>query len=295
MKRHIRITLFLIVVLSLLILTHTGCSERQNTHQSSDGDSANTVRVSFIDVGKGDCILIQAGESSAVIDTGYENTADDVISYLKGSGVKRLDCLVITHYDRDHIGGTQAIGEAFPIDIVYLPGYVGEDKNYRALTKAVKNLDVAAQAVRRVERVQLGNAILTILPTSLNYEPNASGGEGNDNDLSIVATLTYGNDSYLFAGDLEKEGIDALLDSMTEQYDVLKMPHHGRNSSSTDELIESVQPQIAVITDSLNDPADKKVLKLLASAGSEVYRTSTDGTIVIDSDGTSDYSVATNA
>ena len=98
MKRHIRITLFLIVVLSLLILTHTGCSERQNTHQSSDGDSANTVRVSFIDVGKGDCILIQAGGSSAVIDTGYENTADDVISYLKDSGVTRLDCLVITHY-----------------------------------------------------------------------------------------------------------------------------------------------------------------------------------------------------
>ena len=295
MKRRIRIFPLLMVALSLHALSLSGCDGQQDARLSYGEDATRNVRVSFIDVGKGDCILIQAGTSSALIDTGYEATADEVVSYLRDSGVEHLDCLVITHYDRDHIGGTQAIGEVFPINTIYLPGYVGGDKNYRTLTKTVKRLGFATQSVTQVESVRLGGATLTILPTSLTYVPNANDGEGNDNDLSLVATLSCKNDSYLLAGDLEKEGIDAFLDGVTGHYDVLKMPHHGSKSGSTDELLESIRPSITVITDGPDDPADKKTLKLLAGVGSKVYRTSTDGTIVISGDGTGNYTVTTNA
>ena len=68
------------------------------------------VRVSFIDVGKGDCILLQSGQSAALIDTGYDRTSNGVLSFLRGRGVDRLEFLIITHYDRDHVGGIRAIG-----------------------------------------------------------------------------------------------------------------------------------------------------------------------------------------
>ena len=84
---------------------------------------AEGVRMTTMDVGKGDCILVQAGASSVLIDTGYENTSSKVVSYLRGQGVSRIDYLVVTHYDRDHVGGLRAIGEAFDIGAVLLPGY----------------------------------------------------------------------------------------------------------------------------------------------------------------------------
>ena len=96
------------------------------------------TRVSFIDVGKGDCILLQAGDSAALIDTGYDSTSGKVLSYLKQQGVSHLDCVIITHYDRDHVEGLRAIGKALGIDAVYLPGYEGADKNYETVTSAVK-------------------------------------------------------------------------------------------------------------------------------------------------------------
>ena len=116
--------------------------------------------------------------------------------------------------------------------------------------------------------------------------------EGNDNDMSLVATLAHGRDSYLFAGDLEEEGIRAYLAAGHGSFDVLKMPHHGEYSPGISELLDDVRPKIAAITDSVSDAADKKTLKLLKSAGVRTYRTSVDGTIIIDSDGSGTYSVS---
>ena len=255
--------------------------------------SANGVRVSFVDVGKGDCILIQVGSSSALIDTGYDDTSDDVVSYLRRQGVSRLDFVIITHYDKDHVGGLRAIGESFAIGETYLPGYEGADKQYRSVMSAVDDLKLKATRVTRELPLSLGSAKLTVYPSRLTYDPYANGDEGNDNDLSLDTTMAAGNDSYLFAGDLEEEGIEAYLSASHGSFDVLKMPHHGKKSSNLDELLDDVKPQIAIITDGLDDTADKKTLKLLKSAGAEAYRTSEDGTIVVEGDGSGSYRVTT--
>lgn len=253
--------------------------------------SASSVRVTFVDVGKGDCALVQAGDSSVLIDTGYQNTAADVLACLKAQGVNRLDAMIITHYDRDHIGGIRAIGEGVATSVIYLPEYEGADKNYRSCIEAIKELGVPSQRVTKELVLSLGAARLTIFPSGVAYVSDAGNGEGNDNDASIVVALVNDRDSYLFAGDLEKDGIRAYLEAKHEEYDVLKMPHHGQRSSNTDDFIEDVHPQIAVITDAKKDPADKKILKLLAEANVETYRTSVNGTIAIESDGTGAYAV----
>lgn len=256
--------------------------------------AAPVLSVSFIDVGKGDCILVQVGATAALIDTGYEDTAGDVLSYLRGRGVSHLDAVILTHYDKDHVGGVRSIGESVSIDAIYLPGYEGGDKNYCSCISAVKALGVQTRRVTKELTVDVGGAHLTVFPSGVTYELRASDDEGNDNDASLVVTLTEGRSSFLFAGDLEEEGIGAYLKANRGRFDVLKMPHHGRRSPNTLDLIEDVRPQIAVITDAKKDSADKKTLKLLNSADVEVWRTSIDGTIIVESDGAGDYSVSSS-
>lgn len=263
-----------------------------------NGDSAtlSTLRVAYIDVGKGDCILVQVGDTSILIDTGYKNTAADVVAYLRACNVRHLDAMVITHYDRDHVGGMRKIGESIGVGTIYLPGYEGSDDNYRTCMSSVEALGVSTKQVTGELALKLNDARFTVYPSLVAYKPGSDGGkgeEGNDNDVSLVCTLINGSDSYLFAGDLEEEGIDAYLAAKHGRFDVLKMPHHGCRSSNTDELLDDVCPKIAVITDAKKDPADKKVLKLLQSGGIETYRTSVDGTVVVESDGSGAYEVST--
>ena len=254
---------------------------------ASDG-----IRVSVIDVGKGDCILVRVAGSAALIDTGYDDTVDDVVSYLRKQGVEQLAFMLITHYDKDHIGGIRAIGQAFPVAAVYLPGYVGGDKQYRSATADVAKLGAPTQTVTQEVALTLGDARFTIFPTTLTYDPHAAGDEGNDNDLSLVATLVHKNDSFLFAGDLEEAGITAFLERKPAAFDVLKVPHHGEKKANLDELLAVVRPKVAVVTDSQAEPADKKTLKQLRKAGADVYCTSDCGTVEIASNGAGSYRVS---
>lgn len=267
-------------------------SAATQTATPSNPGSGSPLRVACIDVGKGDCILVQAGDTAILIDTGYEKTADDVLAQLQEAQVTRLKAVIITHYDRDHVEGLHDIGQAVPIDTIYLPGYEGSDDNYDICLAAVEALGVPSQRVTSELALDVGSARLTVFPSTVAYDPaSILRSEGNDNDVSMVATLVNGSDSYLFAGDLEEEGVDAYLAAKHGTFDVVKMPHHGRKSSNTEDFLDDVRPQIALITDSKKDEADKKVLKLLKSGGIETYRTSKDGTIVIDSNGSGTYQV----
>ena len=250
-----------------------------------------SISVSVIDVGKGDCILLQAGEHAALIDTGYDHTSERVLSYLRERGVERLEFLVITHYDRDHIGGLRAIGSALAVDMLYLPAYEGADKNYRSLMSTIDDLRPQMRRVSEALSLKIGNASITVYPSGVEYIPDAKGDEGNDNDLSLVTTLTFGNDSFLFTGDLEEDGLRVYLGAGHGRFDVLKIPCHGKKCSLTGELLDEARPKIAIVTDSADDPASKKTLKLLAKENADVYRTSADGTVVVEGDGSGNYKV----
>ena len=258
---------------------------------SREGARQGGTCVSFIDVGKGDCFLLQAGGAAALIDTGYKRTSDAVVRHLREKGVDRLEFLVITHYDRDHIGGVRAIGERLAIGMVFLPAYEGADKNYHALMSAVADLGLPVRRVGEPLSLELGGALLSVFPSGVAYVADAKGDEGNDNDLSLVATLVNGADRFLFTGDLEKDGLEAYLGAPRGRFDVLKVPCHGEKCPYTDELLEGVAPRIAIVTDGVGEPADKKTLKLLAEAGAEVYRTSEVGTVVVEGDGAGNYAV----
>lgn len=302
-NRHLTHVLVTLITLAATVFTACGTSTKQEagaskmTRETPSATETSTATegscVSFIDVGKGDCILIEADGKAALIDTGYKETSSKVLDYLHKRGVEQLEFIILTHYDRDHVGGLGAIAQALPTGEVCLPNYEGGDKNYDDVVSTVQRLKLNARQATEGTAYDLGEAHLSVTPTSLTYKIDKGEDEGNDNDLSLVVALAYRNDSYLFAGDLEKEGIDAYLNASQGSFDVLKMPHHGKKNGRTDELIEDATPKVAVITDSKDDPADKKVLDLLKDAGVDSYRTSSNGTIVINGDGTSGYAITT--
>lgn len=287
------------VLLTFVLALLTVACGAQTKSATSDGGvldggaSSLHTRVTCIDVGKGDCILVEAGGTAVLIDTGYRDTAGKVLSCLAERGIGHLDSIVLTHYDRDHVSGLRAVAEALDIDTVYLPSYKGSDKNYDTTMATIGDLSLAKKPITKETQCKLGQADLTIYPSGVAYEPGVRGEEGNDNDASLVVALRCGDDSYLFAGDLEEEGIEAYLQAGRGHYDVLKMPHHGERDGNTEDLLDDVGPRIALITDSSDDPADKKTSKLLKKRDVETYRTSVDGTIVVEGDGSGSYAVTT--
>lgn len=250
-----------------------------------------SLQITVLDVGKGDCILISKDGSHVLIDAGYAGTSKDVISYLREEKIERLDYFIITHYDKDHVGGAAAIAEQFPIGRICLPNYDGKSKQYTALMNVIAGKSLDAYRVSEDVSFTLADVKYDIIASDVAYIPGDEDSEGNDNDVSLVIAAYWNKDSYLFAGDLEKVGIRSFLSSGMGSFDVVKMPHHGQNESNTDDFVESVQPKIALITDSAEYPADDKVLKMLKDADADVFCSSECGRIVLTGTGTGNYTV----
>ena len=267
-------------------------SESEQPAVSAEAEN-EPLRVTVMDVGKGDCILLSKGGSHVMIDTGYEETADKVIAAMRQNGADHLDALIITHYDKDHVGGTKAILANFPVGQIYLPGYEGEGKQYSATTYTVRQSGVQAAKVTEDISFTLSGVSYEIFATSLSFIPGEAGKEGNDNDVSLAVAVHQGEDSFLFAGDIENDGIAAFLAAGRGTYDVVKMPHHGQNEKNSDEFIEQVKMKIAVITDSEEEPVKKKMLKMLQGIGADIYCSSANGRITITCTGDGTYDVAT--
>ena len=276
-------------LLAALFLLLTGCAAARQG-DPPQGPEPGEMRVTFFDVGKGDCILLEKDGAFLLIDAGYAETAPEVTAFLRERGVASLDAVIVTHYDKDHAGGVPAVLQAVPAERLYLPGYEG-GKQYQTLIKTVLEQDLPYRQVTEDVSFALAGAEITICASDVAYVP-AGEKEANDNDVSLVISAVYGSDSYLFAGDLEKEGIASYLTKDRGRFDVVKMPHHGDKKKNTGDFITDVSPKIAVITDSAEEPAEDGTLSLLTKAGAKVFRTSVQGTVTVTGTGVGRYKVS---
>lgn len=256
------------------------------------GAGTGEFNVSVIDVGKGDCILLQSSDHSVMIDTGYDETVDDIEDYLSDEGVKELDALIITHYDKDHVGGAAELLDSIPVEKAYIPDYESTSSKYEDFAEKLYELDIDSEKVQESVAFTLGEIKYTIEPSGCTYVQNGDA-EGNDNDMSLIVTAVYNKDSYFFAGDIEEEAIDKYLSRGGTQADVIKMPHHGRYSTNTEKLIENVSPQIAIVTDDNDNKLDKEVKALLEEREISTYCSRKCGNIKIKGKGTGEYEVKT--
>ncbi|HEY3266510.1 MAG TPA: DNA internalization-related competence protein ComEC/Rec2 [Armatimonadota bacterium] len=256
------------------------------------------LRVTFLDVGQGDCALIQtSGGRSVLIDAGGRpemgsalpsSTGERiVVPALRRAGVRRLDAVILTHPHEDHAGGLPAVLTAFPVRLWLDSGQPHPAPGFTESLKLAAHRGVPLRLARAGDRVDLQPGIeLDVLgPRS----PLMHGTRDDLNNNSIVCRLTCGSTAFLFCGDEEREAEERLLRSgAVPRADVLKAGHHGSATSSATAFLAAVRPRFAVIScgrhNRYGHPA-AATLERLRAAGARVYRTDVDGGIVAESDG----------
>jgi competence protein ComEC len=242
------------------------------------------LKVHFLDVGQADCILIQGptGENM-LIDAGNNDDADTIISYLYTHGVKRIDVLVGTHPHEDHIGSLDTIIDTFEIGKIYMPKVTHPTKSFEGVLASIQNkgLKITAAVGGTAINFSLNTIVEILAPNSPEYD--------DLNNYSAVIKLTYGKTSFLFTGDAEDVSENEMLAGGYDlKADILKVGHHGSNSSTTEAFVTAVKPSYAVISVGRGNDyghPHEELLSRLSEAGIKVYRTDESGTMVFTADG----------
>ena len=254
----------------------SGCgSERETGHGAEVA-----VKVTFFDVGKGDAVLIETANHCMMIDSGYDDTAEVILDYLKERETDRLDYLLLSHFDKDHVGGADRILEEVETGTVLQPDYQSDGGQYGEYMEVMRAQGKAPAVVTQTMELSLDGVEFVI------YPPQKKDYEEEDNDFSLVVRMRYGDGIFLFAGDCEKERLNELLEQREFELasDVLKVPHHGRKEKNSREFLSAVRPVTAVITSSKEKPADEEICGILEELGTDVYFTE-NGTVTVCCDG----------
>ncbi len=235
--------------------------------------------VHFLDVGHGDCALIQCPDGTNIlVDGGNPNNSYFIKDYLWRAGVRKIDLLIATHPHSDHIGGLIEIIENFPVKTILDSGKVHTSRTYQNFLEAVKaSPKMEYKHAIAGDKFNFGEVELTVFHPSSHLPKKI-------NNCSIVFRLTYGSQSFLFTGDAEKEAENQVMShGYPLKSDVLKIGHHGSKTSTTPRFLSAVSPRAAVISKSSN--LNQDILRKLATRGTKTYWTHRDGTIVFLSNG----------
>ncbi|MFX4305113.1 MBL fold metallo-hydrolase [Exiguobacterium sp. A1_3_1] len=234
------------------------------------------MEVYGFDVGQGDSTFIRTKEDAILIDGGNNGKGEDVVRYLQELGVKRLTAVIATHPDADHIGGLDTVLDAFPVDSVYAPRVTHTTETYRDFLLAVKREGVTIKAVKAGFEIPIEAARFTFLAP-------LTDGTQDLNSWSAVLRVEHGQDRFLFMGDAPIRTERQLLESDADlSADVLKLGHHGADTSSSLPFLQAVDPKRALISagqDNAYRHPRPSVLQELKAERITIDRTDQSGTI----------------
>ena len=228
-----------------------------------ENDKLNII---FFYVGQADCTLIKLNDDVMLIDAGNNEDGKNVVSFLQAKNITHIDYLVGTHADEDHIGGLDDIINNLEIENVFIPTVGMNGKDYKNVVEACENKNIDLQNPTMGDTFSVSEAYFEIM--------SAMEEEGtSDNNSSLVIELTYKSTKYLFMGDAETEVENS---RSWEKVDILKVGHHGSNSSSSEKFLNEVKPEYSIIEvgkdNQYNLPNDKAI-KRLEECKSKVLRT----------------------
>jgi len=245
----------------------------------STGIAEETMRIDFLNVGKADAIIISKDPYTIVIDTGTNAQGKVLVRELQNRGCKSVDLLIITHYDKDHVGGADKLISSIPVKQILVPAYTSTSKQTTQFFDAVDEFRVPCEQLNENRTLMMDDMKLVIdIANERDY------GEDEENDFSLVTSLFFGKCSFLFAGDAENPRLGELLSEEIGHHDVLKVPHHGQAEKLSAAFFEAVSPRHAVITSDTKELEDAAVVRFLESAGTQVWLTR-EGTVTCTCDG----------
>jgi len=240
----------------------------------------NLLTAHFIDVGQGDSILLQSGEQNILIDAGDRESGAAVVSYLRAQGVRTLDLVIATHPHADHIGGLAEVLTQIPVLRIIDSGQVHTTQTFLNYLRMIedKNIPFETPSMQRIALA--ANVELRVVGPRRAYD--------NLNDGSVVVMVTAGTVNLLLTGDMESEAERDLVSAGGLGADVLKVGHHGSNTSSTMDFLRAVRPRVAIISvgaDNSYEHPSTSTLARLKEVGADIYRTDRHGTIVLTTNG----------
>ncbi|MFJ5564134.1 MBL fold metallo-hydrolase [Lysinibacillus xylanilyticus] len=269
-----------LIIVLLCIFLLAGCTETLNEEKVSV-TAGHEMRVHFIDVGQGDSIFIESPNGKTMlVDGGVKGAGQNVVSYLKELGVKKLDIVVATHPDADHIGGLIPVLNSIDIGQFYDSGKVHTSQTFEEMLTLIDTKNIPYNVPKTGDSIAFDDDINVKV---LNANENAT----DNNDASIVLKIAYGNVSFLLTADagvsLEKE---MMQDDVKAT--ILKAGHHGSNTSSSAEFIQAVHPEVTILSygegNKYGHP-HAEVVERLQAIGSEIYATAEAGTVIVSTDG----------
>jgi beta-lactamase superfamily II metal-dependent hydrolase len=276
-----------------------------------DNPDYGILEIIVFDVGKADAILIITEKNVVMIDSGEEKHGGEIAEYLLYREITAIDFMIITHFDRDHVGGAAEIINTLDVSEVVVPNYRRDTRHYIRFAEAMLYNGIEPIILDRDNPLEfiLDGVVFTTYPSDLEFinyvietgvadedededyydelDEDSDDELPNVNNFSLVTSITHGSNNFLFTGDAKARRIREILQtqSITEtDYIFLKVPHHGRFNRRSEELINSIRPLFAVITCSSERPADPELVEALLAVGTEVFFTS-NGSVRCISDG----------
>jgi beta-lactamase superfamily II metal-dependent hydrolase len=273
--------LLALLLLSLMILLAPACA-LTSTEGSRGGASpppSGSLSISFIDVGQGDGVLVQAGGESYLIDAGRAEEGPNVVDFLRSRGVESLDGIVVSNPDADHIGGFLDVFDAFEVESVYVSGDPKGTLTYNTFLRGVRDEGSKVEVVRSGRRLEWGGVQADVIAPP----PGELFSETNDNSVAVL--LTYGTARILLAGDAEAREEEYMASGpYTGPLTVLKVTHHGSSTSSTPLFLSRFPPKIAVIQVGADNPyghPTPEVLDRLQRTGARIFRNDEHGDVIV--------------
>lgn len=237
---------------------------------------SQTFSITFLDVGSADAAILYSPECAILVDGGTYDCGPELYRRLWHMGIDHLDLVVNTHPDKDHLGGFSQVLSHLSVEEYWEPelpqGLIPATEEYRLVREALEETQTPIQTVSAGDYATFGEVTIQVL------SPAVSAADTNNN--SLVLKITYDGRSILMMGDAEEKQEETLLGKELA-CDVLKVGHHGSNTSTGEEFLTQALPEYAVISAGKNRPPDERVLERLEKTGANIFRTDTQGDITL--------------
>ena len=269
----------IILTISAIIISISFLTQNNNVNYE------NKMIIHYIDVGQGDCILIQVNNKNLLIDSGPSSNRKDLLNYLEKLNIKKFDYIIATHPHEDHIGNMDTIIKRYDIGSFYSPKVITSSTTFENMISALVDKNLKINVLKKgVKGIDLGkNTEIEV------FSPLENISSDNLNDYSPIIKITFFNNSFLFTGDAEISTEDTVLSENNNlNCDILKVGHHGSSTSTSTDFLISTNPSVAIISVGKNNSyghPTSETLSLLNSYNIRTIRTDINGTVIAISDG----------